>query len=200
MRRKWRRRYRGEKPPRGSVSSAGGPPRPAQTHTHTEKQHACKHKFKHFPKYDVHSVTHWNKSAWYTNKELTCSKKWCRCPRTHADAHSSRVFFIFFLSYCCELMRWDGRWNLDDCVFDIQQPLTETLLWHYAGSFSATWSIGRGGRGGRGWGSQENKKNGEWKNYREDIFVAVSLRKHGGWEKQFPTISKLIKRLQFISV
>lgn len=53
---------------------------------------------------------------------------------------------------------------------------------------------------GMGGGSQENKRNSGGKNYREDIFAAVYLRKPSGREKQFPTISKLIKRLQFISV
>lgn len=56
------------------------------------------------------------------------------------------------------------------------------------------------GMGKGGWGSQENKRNSGGKNYREDIFAAVYLRKPSGREKQFPTISKLIKRLQFISV
>lgn len=57
-----------------------------------------------------------------------------------------------------------------------------------------------------GWGgggrSQENKRNNDGKNYREDIFADFYLRKPGGWEEknQFPTISKLIKGLQFISV
>lgn len=55
------------------------------------------------------------------------------------------------------------------------------------------------GQGG-GQRSQENKRNSEGKNYREDIFAAVYLKKPSGWEKQFPTISKLIKGLQFISV
>lgn len=45
------------------------------------------------------------------------------------------------------------------------------------------------------------RKNSGWRNYREGIFAAVCLRRSTGWEeKKIPTISKLIKRLQFIFV
>lgn len=50
---------------------------------------------------------------------------------THTQTHTHPTLFC----YCCDLMRWDGRWNLDDFMFDVQQQLPETLLWQYAGSF-----------------------------------------------------------------
>lgn len=61
-------------------------------------------------------------------------------------------------------------------------------------------ALNRGWRWRVGRKSQENKSSSEGKNYREDIFADVYLRKPSGWEKQFPNISKLIKRRQFISV
>ncbi len=46
----------------------------------------------------------------------------------------------------------------------------------------------------RGWGSQENKRNSGGKNYREDIFVAVYLRKPSGWGKTIPHHQQLNKK------
>lgn len=54
--------------------------------------------------------------------------------------------------------------------------------------------LNRGCWWGGGWGSQENKRNGRWKNYREDIFAAVYLRKPSGWKKTIPYHQQVNKK------
>lgn len=100
----------------------------------------------------------------------------------HTRAHMHTHHWMMMFGWLYVLYTATPVWANMQAVLELREALNRA--W--------SWGVGRE--------SQENKSNSEGKNYREDIFADVYLRKPSGWEKQFRNISKLIKRQQFISV